>query len=95
MLERCLQHQIALKSRKCIFCAPFGILLGHIVFKEGLLADLVKIVLILSLPPLNNVKMLRARLGHIGYYHKLIKGYIVITAPMEKLLKKDATYEWT
>ena len=69
-------------------------LLGHIVCKEGLFVDPVKIVLILSLLPPMNVKMLRATLGHIGYYRKFIKGYAVITAPMEKLLKKDAAFEW-
>eukprot|EP00253_Pinus_taeda_P008527 PITA_08527 len=32
--------------------------------------------------------------GHIGYYRKFIKSYAQITAPMEKLLKKDATFYW-
>ena len=50
MLEICQQHHISLNSKKCIFCAPFGILLGHIVCKQGLLVDPVKITLILSLP---------------------------------------------
>ena len=95
MLEWCRQHQIALNSKKCIFCAPFGVLLGHIVYKEGLLVDPVKIVLILILPPSTNVKMLRATLGHTGYYRKLIRGYAMITAPMEKMLKKDDAFEWT
>ena len=58
MLEICRQHQITLKSKKCIFCAPFGMLLGHIVCKEVMLVDSVKIALILSLPPTTNVKML-------------------------------------
>ena len=70
-------------------------LLGHIVCKKGLLVDSKKIALILSLPPPTNVKMLQATLGHIGYYSKFIKGYAAITAPMEKLLKKDATHQWT
>ena len=39
--------------------------------------------------------MLPATLGHTGYYHNFIKGYTTITTPMEKLLKKDASYEWT
>ena len=95
MLERCRQHQIALNSKKCIFCAPFGTLLGHIICKEGLLVDPAKIALILSLPPPINVKMLPATLGHTGYYRKFIRGYSAITAPMEKLLKKDAAFEWT
>ena len=95
MLEWCRQHQIALNSKKCIFYAPFGILLGHIVCKEGLLVDLAKIALILILPSLTNVKMLRATLGHTCYYRKFIRGYAAITTPMEKLLKKDAAFEWT
>jgi hypothetical protein len=31
MLEICRQCQISLNIKKCIFCTPFGILLGHIV----------------------------------------------------------------
>ena len=58
MLERCQQHHIMLNSKNCIFCAPFGILLGHIVCKKGLLVDPAKIALILSFPPLKNVNML-------------------------------------
>ena len=95
MLERRRHHQIVLNSKKCIFYAPFGMLLGYIVCKEGLLVDVVNITLILSLPPPTNVKMLWETLGHIGYYRKFIKGYTAFTAPMEKLLKKDAAYEWT
>ena len=33
-------------------------------------------------------------LGHKGYYRKFIKGYAQITAPMEKLLKKDVSFCW-
>ena len=62
--------------------------------KQGLKVNLVNIALILSLPPPTNVKMLRATLGHMRYYHKFIKGYAAIMAPMEKLLKKDAAFEW-
>ena len=52
------------------------------------MVDPVKITLILSLPPLTNVKMLHVTLGHTGYYHKFIKGYNGIIATMEKLLKR-------
>jgi hypothetical protein len=31
MLDRCRQCQISLNLKKCIFCALFGILLGHVV----------------------------------------------------------------
>ena len=69
-------------------------LLRHIVCKEGILVDPAKIVMILKFPPPTNVKQLRETLGHIGYYHKFIIGYVVINTPMEKLLKKDVQFEW-
>ena len=34
-------------------------------------------------------------LGYKGYYHKLIHGYDAITAPMERLLKKDVVFVWS
>ena len=64
MLEKCGHHQVALKSKKCIFCTPFGILLGYIVCKKGLLVDPMKITIILIFPLHTNMKMLRLTLGH-------------------------------
>jgi hypothetical protein len=75
MLERCRQCQISLNIKKCIFRTPFGILLGHIVCKQGLLVDPAKIAVIVNLPPPKIVCQLRATLGHTGYYRKFIKGY--------------------
>jgi hypothetical protein len=43
MLFRFRQFQISLNFKKCIFCAPFGIQLGHLVNKQGLLVDLANI----------------------------------------------------
>jgi hypothetical protein len=94
MLDTCRRHQIALNLKKCTFLVPFGNLLGHVVCKQGLMVDPAKIVVILNLEAPRSVKQLRATLGHTGYYRKFIKSYAQITAPMEKLLKKDVTYCW-
>ena len=54
MLEICIQIQLALTIKKCIFATPIGILLGHVVCKEGIKVDLTKIKIILDLkPPIN------------------------------------------
>jgi hypothetical protein len=50
MLDRCRQFQISLNLKKCTFCASFGILLGHLVCKQGLLVDSAKIDVIFYLP---------------------------------------------
>ena len=75
MLDRCRQCHISLNLKKCIFCAPFGILLGHVVCKKGLLVDPTNIAMILDLQPPTLVKWFRETLGHRWYYRKFIKGY--------------------
>ena len=95
VLAKCRHHQISLNLKKCIFCVPFGILLGHIVCRQGIMVDAVKIAIIVNLPPPNSVRQLRTTLGQIGYYRKFIKGCAQITAPMEKLLKCDVKFQWT
>ena len=94
LLERCRQHQISLNLKKCIFFTQFGILLGHIICKEGMLVDLAKITVIVDLLTPTIVKQLRETLGHTWYYQMFIRGYATIIAPMEKLLKKDVKFKW-
>jgi hypothetical protein len=73
---------------------PFGIFLGHVICKLGLLVDPANIVVIVNLPPPKSACQLRATLGHTGYYRKFIKNYAQITMPMEKLLNKDIKFQW-
>ena len=67
MLAKCWEHQILLNLKKCIFCVPFGILLGHVVCRQGLMADPAKIAIIVNLPPPTSVKQLCTTLGHTCY----------------------------
>ena len=83
-----------LNLKKCVFCVPFGIFIGHVVCKQRLMVDPMKIVVIVSLEAPRNVKQLHATLGHTGYYRKFMKTYAQIIAPMEKLLKKDVMFFW-
>ena len=94
MLGHYHQYQIMLNSKKCIFCAPFGVLLGHVICHDGILVKTTKIVIILDLPPPTSATQLRSVLGHIGYYRKFIRGYAEIIAPIEKLLKKYVKFQW-
>jgi hypothetical protein len=44
MLDRCRQCHLSLNLKKCILSALVGILLAHVVCKQGILVDLTKIV---------------------------------------------------
>ena len=94
MLERCRQIQLALNIRKCIFVTPIGILLGHIVYKEGIKVDLEKIKIILDLKPLVNSKQVKVLLGHRGYYKKFIRYSSDMTYAWKELLREDKEFNW-
>ena len=84
MLERYRQIHLALNIKKCIFVTPIGILLGHIVCKEGIKVDLK--------PPVNS-KQVRMLLGHIGYYRKFIRYYSDMTYALEEILREDKEFD--
>ena len=70
-----------------------GILLGHIVCKEGIKVDFAKIKIILDLKPPVNPKQFRVLLGHIGYYRKFMRYYSDMTYPLEELLREDQEFD--
>ena len=94
MLERCRQIQLSLNIRKCIFVTPIGILLGNIVFKEGIKVEFAKIKIILNLKPPVSSKQVRVLLGHTGYYRKFIRYYSDMTYALEELLREDKEFDW-
>ena len=54
MLECYTYTQLSLNIRKCIFSTPIGILLGHVVCKDGVKVNMGKINITLDLkPPVN------------------------------------------
>ena len=61
--------------KKFMVYVPFGIFLGHVVCKKGLMVDLVKITVINNLEAPRRDRELHAMLGHTGYYQKFIKAY--------------------
>jgi len=68
MLDMCRRYHITLNLKKCLFCIPFGILLGHVVCRQGLMVDPAKITVIINLESPRSLKQLHATLGHIRYF---------------------------
>ena len=66
-----------------------GILLGHIVCKEGIKVDFTKTKIILDLKPPVKPKQVRVLLAHTGYYRKFIRYYSDMTYPLKELLRED------
>jgi hypothetical protein len=65
---RCRNNGINFNPEKCAFCVNLGVLLGHIVYEDGLLVDPRKINIITNMPTPTSVIELERFLQAIGFY---------------------------
>src|SRR6266498_3697933 len=73
---------LMMKPKKCKFAQKKLRFLGHIISTEGIRTDPDKIVKMVTMSPLTNLKELRSRLGLFFYYWQYIKGFSDITRLM-------------
>jgi len=69
-----------------------GIVLGHVISKEGIEVDKAKIDFIVNLPPLACVREIKSFLGYAGFYRCFIKDFSKIAKPLANLLAKDVPF---
>nr|GEZ73950.1 reverse transcriptase domain-containing protein [Tanacetum cinerariifolium] len=92
MLKRCENTKLALNWEKSHVMVKEGIVLGHKISKKGIEVDKAKIKVISKLPHPTTVKRIRSFLGHVGFYHQFIKGFLKISRPMTHLLEKNSPF---
>ena len=95
VLERFEEKNLVLNWEKCHFMVTQGIVLGHVVSKEGIEVDMAKVELISNLPTPKCVKDIRSFLGPAGFYRRFIKIFSAIARPLCGLLAKDVIFEWS
>ena len=95
VFERCRKYGISLNLGKFVFGIDEGKLLGHIISKDGVKIDPEKIEAIKKIPLPKNVKALQSFNGHINFIRRFIPNLVEYMKPLQKLLKKDAKFEWT
>ena len=95
VLERCQEKNLVLNWEKCHFMVTQGIVLNHIVSKNGIEVDKAKVELISNLPTPKCVRDIRSFLGHDGFYRKFIKDFSAIARPFCTLLDKDVPFAWS
>ncbi|MCO5606051.1 hypothetical protein L7F22_060238 [Adiantum nelumboides] len=88
VFEKCRLYCISLNSFKCQFWVKHGVILGHIVSKNGISTD----EGILELPPPHNYKGVQRFMGHVGDYRRFILLFAEIARPLYKLLNE---FKWT
>ena len=76
------------------FMVREGIVLGHLVFEDGIEVDKVKTEVIEKLPPPSSIKGVCSFLGHVGFYRRFIKDFSKIAKLLTSLLIKVVPFNF-
>nr|GFA90725.1 reverse transcriptase domain-containing protein [Tanacetum cinerariifolium] len=92
MLKRCEDTNLCLNWEKSHFMVKEGIVLGHKIYKQGIMVDKAKVYVISKLPHPTTVKGIRSCLGHAGFYRRFIKDFSKLARSMTRLIEKDTPF---
>ena len=68
--------------------------LGHIISKEGIVVDPIKVEVIKDWPRPTNISEIRSFLGVVGYYKRFVEEFFNLTIPLIMLIKKGVKFIW-
>ena len=88
ILMFCVRKRLVLSWEKSHFMVREGVLLAHLISGKGLEVDKAKIEVIQNLPLPVTLRDLRSFLGHVGFYHRLIRDFAKVSKPLTTLLCK-------
>lgn len=86
---------LTLNLSKCDFLKDNIDYLGYEISASGVRPGDKKIQCVLDFPRPSNIHSVRQFLGLVGYFRKFIRDFARISNPLSRLLKKDATWQWS
>jgi hypothetical protein len=79
---------------KCIFAKDRMIFLGYVVSKDGVAVYVSKIESVQNWVVPINISQVPSFLGLASFYHRFVKDFSTIVAPMKDLTKNDVPFAW-
>ena len=90
VFDRFRKEGLKLKPKKCHFCKPEVLYLGHVVGRNGIKPNLEKVEVIRTYPVPSNCDEVRSFVALVSYYRRFVKGFASIASPLNNLQK----FEW-
>ena len=94
ILQLLRDHQLYVKFSKCEFPLIEVRFLGHVVSALGVSVDSEKVKAVMSWKRSKSVFEIRSFLGLDGYYRRFIEDFSRLAAPMTRLTRKEAKFDW-
>ncbi|XP_071933783.1 uncharacterized protein [Coffea arabica] len=94
VLQTLREYQLYAKFSKCEFWLEQISFLGHIVTKDGISVDLVKIEAVSEWKRPETPTEVHSFLGLGGYYRRFIKDFSKLAGPLTDLTKKHGQFVW-
>jgi hypothetical protein len=88
-------NQIGLNSEKCVFGVPSWKLLEFIMSEHGMKAKPEKIIIIMNMEQVRNLKGAQRLTGCLAALSRIIWCLDECSMPVYKLLKKSEQFQWT
>ena len=95
VFKRIQDYGFKIKESKCEFFLKRIKYLGHIIDENGRKPDPERSTAIREMPAPNNVASLQSFLGLANYYQSFIPNMHDLRAPLNELLKKDKSWDWS
>ena len=93
-LERCRTSRLSVNLAKCAFDVISGVLLGHIVSKEGIAVDPKKITTIIEAKTPTSAKTLNRFLGQIHWHSHMLRYLADFSTPLHAAVHRTP-FKWT
>ena len=95
VLSRLEESNLKLNPKICqLFCRSAAFL-GHVISNDGVSTNPAKVRTVANWPVPINISELRSFLGLAAYYHRFVKNFAGMAAPLYPLLEKEVPFKWT